>query len=73
MAPNPRTAFGLVTHKKRAVLFGGILDQEGKVGWAAGGRGGQAGERAGCAHLLRPGLPCMAWHDMDHVNHSMSR
>ncbi|KAI7844606.1 hypothetical protein COHA_001846 [Chlorella ohadii] len=30
MAPNPRTAFGLVTHKKRAVLFGGILDQEGK-------------------------------------------
>jgi hypothetical protein len=31
MAPNPRTAFGLVTHRKRVVLFGGILDQEGKV------------------------------------------
>ncbi|KAL4432778.1 hypothetical protein ABPG77_008104 [Micractinium sp. CCAP 211/92] len=32
MAPNPRTAFGLVTHKKRAVMFGGILDQEGQGG-----------------------------------------
>jgi hypothetical protein len=31
MAPNPRTAFGMVTHRKRAVLFGGILDQEGKA------------------------------------------
>lgn len=31
MVPNPRTAFGMVTHRKRAVLFGGILDQEGKV------------------------------------------
>ncbi|EFN58682.1 hypothetical protein CHLNCDRAFT_19775, partial [Chlorella variabilis] len=30
MVPNPRTAFGMVTHRKRAVLFGGILDQEGK-------------------------------------------
>ena len=37
MAPNPRTAFGLVTHKRRAVLFGGILDQEGKVGWGRSG------------------------------------
>ena len=41
MAPNPRTAFGLVTHKKRVVLFGGIVDQEGKVrlyvaGWGGG-------------------------------------
>lgn len=39
MAPNARTAFGLVTHKKRAVLFGGIVDQEGKVGLGGEGRG----------------------------------
>ncbi|KAL4853408.1 Kelch domain-containing protein 4 [Chlorella vulgaris] len=41
MAPNQRTAFGLVTHRKRAVLFGGIMDQEGKAskleGWHTSG------------------------------------
>ena len=37
MAPNPRTAFGLAVQptKKRAIMFGGILDQEGKVGAVA--------------------------------------
>ena len=30
IAPSPRTNFGLVTHKKRAVLFGGITDQHGR-------------------------------------------
>ena len=29
MAPGPRTGFGLVSHRKRAVLFGGILDRAG--------------------------------------------
>lgn len=29
MAPNPRTSFGVVTHRDRAVLFGGVLDREG--------------------------------------------
>jgi len=29
MAPTPRTSFGLVTHKARAVLFGGVHDREG--------------------------------------------
>lgn len=31
MAPGPRASFGLAAHKKRAVLFGGITDQKGKV------------------------------------------
>jgi hypothetical protein len=31
MTPNPRTAFGMVTHRSRAIMFGGILDAEGKV------------------------------------------
>ncbi|GAB4820430.1 hypothetical protein N2152v2_007476 [Parachlorella kessleri] len=30
MAPGARTSFGMVTHKRRAVLFGGILDREGQ-------------------------------------------
>ena len=30
MAPNPRTSFALVTHKKRAIIFGGVTDQHGK-------------------------------------------
>lgn len=30
MAPQPRTSFGMVTHKNRAVLFGGVADQAGK-------------------------------------------
>lgn len=30
IAPSPRTNFGLVTHKKRAILFGGITDQHGR-------------------------------------------
>jgi hypothetical protein len=29
MAPTPRTSFGLVTHKARAVFFGGVHDREG--------------------------------------------
>ncbi|KAL4541299.1 hypothetical protein Ndes2437B_g05679 [Nannochloris sp. 'desiccata'] len=29
MAPTPRTSFGLVTHKTRAVFFGGVHDREG--------------------------------------------
>lgn len=29
MAPGARTSFGLVTHKKRAIIFGGIFDREG--------------------------------------------
>ena len=32
MAPGARTSFAMVTHKRRAVLFGGILDREGQVG-----------------------------------------
>ena len=31
MAPGPRASFGMVAHRKRAVLFGGITDQRGKV------------------------------------------
>lgn len=30
MAPTPRTSFALVTHKKRAIIFGGVTDQHGK-------------------------------------------
>ena len=30
IVPSPRTNFGLVTHKKRAILFGGITDQHGR-------------------------------------------
>lgn len=30
MAPQPRTSFGMVMHKNRAVLFGGVADQAGK-------------------------------------------
>ncbi len=30
MAPTPRTSFALVSHKKRAVMFGGVTDQHGK-------------------------------------------
>ena len=30
MAPQPRTSFGLVMHKSRAILFGGVADQAGK-------------------------------------------
>lgn len=30
IAPSPRTNFGLVIHKKRAFLFGGITDQHGR-------------------------------------------
>lgn len=30
MAPGTRTSFGMVTHKKRAVLFGGVMDREGQ-------------------------------------------
>ncbi len=29
MAPSPRTSFALATHRKRAVLFGGVFDREG--------------------------------------------
>ena len=28
--PSPRTSFALATHKKRAVIFGGVTDQHGK-------------------------------------------
>lgn len=31
MAPGPRASFGMVAHKKRALLFGGITDQHGHV------------------------------------------
>ena len=31
MAPTPRTSFALVTHKKRAIIFGGVTDQHGKA------------------------------------------
>ena len=41
MAPGARTSFGLVTHKKRAVLFGGVMDREGQV--RRGRRRGLAG------------------------------
>lgn len=34
MAPGSRTSFGMVTHRKRAVLFGGVMDREGQVGGA---------------------------------------
>ena len=30
MAPQPRSSFGMVTHKNRAILFGGVTDQAGK-------------------------------------------
>ena len=30
MAPQPRTSFGMVTHRNRAILFGGVVDQAGK-------------------------------------------
>ena len=30
MVPSPRTSFALATHKKRAILFGGVTDQHGK-------------------------------------------
>ena len=30
MAPQPRTSFGMVLHKARAILFGGVADQAGK-------------------------------------------
>lgn len=30
IAPSPRTNFGLVSHKKRAILFGGVTDQHGR-------------------------------------------
>ncbi len=30
MAPTPRTSFAIVTHKKRAIIFGGVTDQHGK-------------------------------------------
>lgn len=29
MAPQPRTSFGLVQHKARAILFGGVAEKEG--------------------------------------------
>ncbi len=31
MAPGPRASFGMAAHRTRAVLFGGITDQRGKV------------------------------------------
>lgn len=31
MAPGPRASFNMVGHRQRAVLFGGIKDQPGKV------------------------------------------
>lgn len=31
MAPGARTSFGMVMHKKRAILFGGVMDREGQV------------------------------------------
>ena len=30
IAPQPRTSFGMVSHKNRAYLFGGVADQAGK-------------------------------------------
>ena len=40
MAPGPRASFGMAAHRKRAVLFGGITDQRGKVsGLCAQGQG----------------------------------
>ena len=30
IAPRPRTSFGMVHHKNRAYLFGGVADQAGK-------------------------------------------
>ena len=33
MAPGPRASFGMAAHRTRAVLFGGITDQRGKVRW----------------------------------------
>ncbi len=32
MAPGPRASFGMAAHRTRAILFGGITDQRGKVG-----------------------------------------
>jgi hypothetical protein len=31
MAPGPRASFNMAVHRQRAVLFGGITDQPGKV------------------------------------------
>ena len=31
MAPGPRASFGMAAHRTRAILFGGITDQRGKV------------------------------------------
>ncbi len=31
MAPGPRASFNMVGHRQRAILFGGITDQPGKV------------------------------------------
>lgn len=30
MAPGPRMSFGLVVHKKRAIVFGGVTDAAGR-------------------------------------------
>ena len=54
MAPGPRSSFAMMTHKNRALLFGGVSDNETKVGCRGEGREGDEGVSA----VTRTG-PCM--------------